>query len=78
MGDATKSGTVGVQKALQDDVKRKANTRGHLLEQCGRSGLGVNFRESSCLSERLNGKQNDNSVFISKTFDGADQLCASR
>jgi hypothetical protein len=59
-------------------VKTKANTPGHSLEQCGRSGLEVDSCESSCLSERLNGKRNDNSVFMSKTFDGADQLCALR
>jgi hypothetical protein len=78
MGDAAKSGTIGIGKALRDDVKRKANTRGHLVGHCGCSGLGVDSRESSCLSERLTGKRNDNSVFMSDTFDSADQLRASQ
>jgi hypothetical protein len=78
MSDAAKSGTVGIGKGPRDDVKRKANTRGHLLEHCGRSGLGADSHESSCLSEKLNGKRNDNSIFRSETFDGADPLRASR
>jgi hypothetical protein len=78
MGDAAKSGTVAAGKALRNDMKRKAKTRGHSLEQCDRSGFGADSRESSCLEERLNGKRNDSSVFMNETFDGAYQLRTSR
>jgi hypothetical protein len=78
MGDAAKSGTAAVGKALRDDVKRKANTGGDSLGECDRSGLGVDSREKSCLSKRLNGKRNDNSVFISETFNSANQLLTLR